>query len=110
MDTKFILIGVFIFLFLGFLVLFIISNIKKESFVADDGSSFSSQSDLELYQDLLLKTTPLFDSENLISNSKTVLGYEKKFLANLKTDGFGDLKTLLKYRDQFKTLSDLINP
>ena len=43
------------------------------------------------------------------SSSQLVLGFEKLFLIKLTTDGFQDLKTLVKYRKQFKSLSDLIN-
>ena len=110
MDTTLIFIGVFIFLILIALVLFLINNLNKESFVADDGANFNSQSDLDLYNDLLLKTKPIFDEELATSNSSTILGYDKVFLINLKTDGFSDLKTLIKYRNQFKALSGLINP
>ena len=110
MDKNFILIVFIVILILGFLVLFILSNLKKESFVAIDGASFKSQSDLDIYQDLLLKTKPLFALEDDTSNSTTILGYEKIFLKNLKSDGFRDLKTIIKYRNQFKALSALINP
>ena len=109
MDSTLIVIGAFIVLIIFLLALFLINNLKRESFVAMDGSCFDSQSDLDLYQDILVKTKPLFD-ENDTSNSQTILGYDIIFLKNLKTDGFSDLKTLIKYRSQFKALSLLINP
>ena len=40
---------------------------------------------------------------------KTARAFEKLFLSKLTTEGFSDLKTLVKYREQFKSLSDLIN-
>ena len=110
MVTTFILTGVLIFLVLGFLVLFLISKLKKENFVATDGASFKSQYDLNLYQELLIKTKPLFSYDEGTSNSQLILGYDKIFLSKLKSEGFRDLKTLIKYRNQFSTLSALINP
>ncbi len=109
MDTTLILIAVFISLILGFLALFLITNFRKDNFVATDGSSFKAQSDLDLYQDLLLKTKPLFAFDEFTSSTKTILGYDRTFLTNLKAGGFKDLKTLLKYRNEFKALSALIN-
>ncbi len=110
MSTTLILVGLFIFLVLGFLVLLFFMNLKRESFIASDGSIFKSQSDLDLYQDLLIKTKPLFSSEEASSTSKSILGYDKIFLTKLKTEGFRDLNNLIKYRSQFKTLSSLLNP
>tara|TARA_B100001250_G_C19238161_1_gene545281 strand:+ start:198 stop:530 length:333 start_codon:yes stop_codon:yes gene_type:complete len=110
MNTTFVFTGVLILVVLGFLLLFLFNNLKKESFLSSDGSSFTSQSDLDLYEDLLIKTKPLFSIEEGTSNSQTILGYQKIFLTNLKTDGFKDLKTLIKYRKQFMALSSLINP
>ena len=38
-----------------------------------------------------------------------ILGFDKSFISNLTTEGFPDLKTVVKYRKQIKLLSDLIN-
>ncbi len=110
MDTNFILIGISILILLCFIVFLLLINLRKARFVATDGTTFESQSDLAIYQDLFLKTKPLFSSEEGSSSDQTILGYDKIFLTNLKTDGFKDLKTLIKYRNQFKSLSSLINP
>ena len=109
MDTTLILIVLFVFILMVFLILFI-NNLNKDNFIASDGSRFTSQADLDLYQDLILKTKALFSEEEDNSTSQSILGYDRIFLTNLKTDGFRDLKTLIKYRDQFKALSVLINP
>ena len=82
MDAILIFIGVLIFLIFSFLILYLISNLKKDRFVAADGSSFKSQSDLDVYQDLLLKTKPLFSPEYCTSDSQTIRGYDKTFLSN----------------------------
>ena len=105
MIISLVLLGIFIFL-----VLFYIKYSNKNSFIATDGSSFKSQSDLDLYHDLLLKLQPLFSSEDVNTNSESILVYDKIFLNNLRTDGFKDQKTIIKYRNQFKALSLLINP
>ena len=110
MNTTLIIIGLSILLLVSLLVFFLIKNLQKENFVATDGSSFKSQSDLDLYQDILVKAKPLFANDDVSSNTQTILGFDRIFLANLKTDGFTDLKTLFKYRNQFKALSKLINP
>ena len=110
MDTTLILIVVLSLLVLTILAIFLIFKLRKKNFVAPDGSSFNSQIDLDLYQELLLKTEPLFSLNDDNSNSQKLLGFDKIFLTKLKSDGFRDLKTLLKYANQFKALSDLINP
>ena len=52
---------------------------------------------------------PLFSPDSDKGSSQLILGFEKVFLSKLTTEGFPDLKTLVKYRKQFKSLSDLIN-
>ena len=80
-----------------------------KSYIADDGSVFESQSDLELYQNLYEKTKPLFSRMDDNTSSQSILGFEQTFLNKLNKGGFEDLKTLVKFRLQFKLLSDLIN-
>ena len=109
MDITLIAIGLFILLAIVFLLLSLFKSINKKSYIADDGSIFDNQSDLDLYQSLYEKTKAIFsDVEDNVSN-KSILGFEKLFLLKLTKDGFKDLKTLVKYRSQFKSLSDLIN-
>ena len=62
-----------------------------------------------LYKKLYEKTKPLFSSDAEKGSSQSILGFEKSFITNLSSEGFPDLKTLVKYRKQFKSLSDLIN-
>ena len=109
MDITLIAIAIFIFVAIAFLILFLLKSFNKKSFKADDGSVFDSQLDLDLYQNLYEKTMPLFSSNNEEGSVNQVLGFQKSFLAKLLNDGFPDLKTLIKYRKQFKALSDLIN-
>ena len=84
-------------------------SINKKSFIADDGSVFDNQSNLDLYQILYDKTKPLFSLEEDKSSSKQILGFDKLFLSKLTKEGFTDLKTLIKYRKELKSLSDLVN-
>ena len=109
MDITLIAIAIFILIAIVFLTLFLFKSINKKSFNAEDGSIFDTQSDLDLYQILYDKTKPLFSSSNEKGSAQQILGFEKIFLSKLTKEGFPDLKTLVKYRKQFKALSDLIN-
>ena len=109
MDITLIAIAIFILIAIVFLALFLFKSINKKSFTAEDGSVFDNRSDLELYQNLYDKTKPLFIPDDEKGSSQQVLGFEKLFLSKLTTQGFPDLKSLVKYRKQIKSLSDLIN-
>jgi len=109
MDITLIAIVIFIFIAIVFVTLFLFKSINKKSFTAEDGSVFDTQSDLDLYQNLYDKTKPLFSPDNEKGSTKQILGFDKLFLSKLTKEGFPDLKTLVKYREQFKSLSDLIN-
>ena len=109
MDITLIAIALFILLAIGLLVLFLLKSTNKKSFTAEDGSVFESQSELELYQSLYEKTKLLFLVDDLKSSNQQIMGFDKLFLTNLTRGGFPDLKTLIKFRNQIKSLSDLIN-
>ena len=110
MDITFLVIVLLIIFSILLLLLFLFKSINRKEFLADDGSEFDNQSDLDLYQSLYEKTKPLFSDLEINNYSKDIMGFQKKFLTKLTTEGFIDLKTLLKYRAQLKLLSDLINP
>ena len=109
MDITLIAIAIFILIAIVFLTLFLFKSINKKSFTAEDGSVFDTKFDLDLYQNLYDKTKPLFSSDQENASSQQLLGFEEMFLSKLTTEGFPDLKTLIKYRKQFKLLSELIN-
>ena len=109
MDSTFIALALFLFLALAIILLLFFRIINKKSFIADDGSVFDSQSDLETYKGLYRKTSVLFVVDDQQSPSKEILGFEQVFLTKLTREGFADFKTLFKYRKQIKSLSDLIN-
>ena len=109
MDITLIAIAIFILVAIVFLLLFLFKSINKKSFRAEDGSVFDNQSDLDVYQNLYEKTKPLFSNYDEKASAQQILGFEKSFISKLKTEGFSDLQTLVKYRVQLKSLSDLIN-
>ena len=109
MDITLIAIAIFILVAIVFLGLYLFKSINKKSFTAEDGSVFDSESDLDVYQKLYDKTMPIFSSDTEKNSSQSILGFERSFITKLSSEGFPDLKTLVKYRKQFKSLSDLIN-
>jgi len=109
MDITLIAIAIIVVIAIAFLVLFLFKNINKKTFTANDGSVFDSQSDLDSYLKLYDKTKPIFTNDDEKGSAQQALGFEKSFLSKLTTEGFPDLKTLIKYRKQFKAISDLIN-
>ena len=110
MDITLIAIAIFILVAIVFLGLYLFKSINKKSFIANDGSVFDSQTDLDSYQNLYEKTKPIFSNDDEKGSSQQILGFEKSFLSKLTLEGFTDLRNLVKYRKQFKALSDLINP
>jgi len=109
MDITLIAIAIFILVAIVSLGLYLFKSINKKSFIAEDGSVFDSESDLYVYQKLYDKTKPLFSSDVDKSSAQSILGFERSFITKLSSEGFPDLKTLVEYRKQFKSLSDLIN-
>ena len=109
MDITFIAISIFLFAAIAFLTLFLFKSINKKSFRAEDGSVFDNQSDLDLYQRLYEKTNSLFNLDAENGSTQQILGFEKSFISKLTKEGFPDLQTLIKYRKQIKSLSDLVN-
>ena len=109
MDITLIALSIFLFVAIASLSLFLFKSINKKSFTAKDGTIFDSQSDLEVYQNLYDKTKSLFTLDDENTSSQPILGFQKSFLRKLTNEGFSDLQTLVKYRNQFKSLSDLIN-
>jgi len=109
MDITFIALAIFIFLAIAFLTLFLFKSINKKSFIAEDGSVFDKQADLDLYRRLYEKTNTLFSPNDENGSAQQILGFDKSFISKLTKEGFPDLKTLIIYRKQLKSLSDLVN-
>ena len=109
MDITLIALAIFLLVAIAILILFLFKNINKKSFKAEDGSTFDNKLDLEVYQKLLEKTLVLFKNDEESISAQALLGFRKSFIAKLTKEGFPDLKTLVQYRKQIKSLSDLIN-
>ncbi len=92
-----------------FLTLFLFRSINIKSFKAEDGTYFDNKADLELYQNLYDKTKPLFEADLNKAPDQQIMGFERLFLSKLTVEGFPDLKSIIKFRKQFKILSDLLN-
>ena len=93
MDITLIAIAIFILVATGLLVLLLFKNINKKSFIANDGSVFDSQTELDAYQNLYEKTKTIFSNDDEKGSSQQILGFEKSFISKLTTEGFSDLKT-----------------
>ena len=109
MDITLFVIAIFLLLAIVFLILFLLKSNKNINFIAEDGTAFETQSDLDLYNKLYEETKFLFLLDDQLSSNQKIMGFDKQFLSSLTKDGFPDLKTLIRFRKQFKLLSDLIN-
>lgn len=90
------------------LVLFLLLR-EQKSIQAKDGTRFSSQEACNAYEAIYQRLETLYEVEGKESASQTKLGLSADFLQLLKVGGFGELKTLLIYQDDFKRLSCLFD-
>ncbi len=88
------------------LVLFLLLR-EQKSFQSKDGTRFSSQEACNAYEAIYQRLETLYEVEGKESASQSKLGLSADFLQLLKVGGFGELKTLLRYQDDFKRLSCL---
>ena len=102
-------IAIFILVAIALIGLFLFKSINKKSFIANDGSVFDSQTDLDVYNKLFEKTKPFFSNDDEKGSSQQILGFEKSFLSKLTKEGFLDFKTIVKFLKQIKLLSYFIN-
>ena len=79
---MFIAISIFILLAIVFIILFLFKSINKRSYIADDGTIFDNQSDLNVYQSLYEKTKLLFSVEEDNGSSQQIQGFEKSTSEN----------------------------
>ncbi len=81
---------------------------EQKNIKASDGTLFSSEEACKAYENLLNKISTLY----LDAGSKTsseLYGIEIDFLRLLKTEGFKEPKTLIKYKEEFKKLVGLFD-
>ena len=90
------------------LVLYFLLRDQK-SIQAMDGTRFSSQEACNAYEAIYQRLEALYEVEGKESASQSKLGLSADFLQLLKVGGFGELKTLLIYQDDFKRLSCLFD-
>ena len=53
----------------------LLNRSNKKSFIANDGSVFDSQTDLDVYQKLYDTTKPLFSNDEQTDSAKQILGF-----------------------------------
>ncbi len=86
----------------------------KVTYTADDGTTFSAEQDCRAYENVLQKVKPLYDFSVVEmdndSDGVDLLGFHVGFLKYLKQIGFGDVQTLMRHREDFHRLSDLLRP
>ena len=93
----------------AFWYLFSSNTNNKKTFVSKDGTRFSDQESCDNYEVICERFTSLFNEAALRTNKKKndVTGLRISFLKLLKSDGFQDAKTLIKYKADFRKLADL---
>ena len=80
---------------------------EQKSFLAIDGTRFASEKACNAYDEVFERMNLLYLKDEKNSESST-LGLQVAFLTLLKEKGFQETKTLMKYRDQFIKLSNLL--
>ena len=100
-------------LFTIFLLRYLLRSDKKVKnlFTAEDGTQFHNEKLCIEYNLLYNRLKSLYQTDYDLKskNKKDVLGMNALFVSKLKSEGFSDIKSLLKYKDDFKILSDLMN-
>ena len=94
-------------LLLTVLVLFLLLR-EQKSIQASDGTRFSSEEACRDYEAVLERVKTLYYEKEKKSSSTLTLGLRAEFLKLLKEEGFGEVKTLIKYRDDIKILAELL--
>ena len=93
----------------AFWYLFSSNTNKTNAYVSKDGSRFRDQASCDNYEVICERFTGFFNEEALRSNKNKneLTGLRISFLKLLKEGGFQDVKTLIKYKEDFKKLADL---
>ncbi len=78
---------------------------QGEVIEASDGTRFKSKEACISYEATLETLKPLYEEND--SNAYKSFGFKQDFIELLKTTGFKDLKTLMKYRDDIQKLVEL---
>ncbi len=109
MDTTLLFILLFILLATVSLLIFGWKALKpSRKYEAKDGTKFSTESELKKYSDLLTKLESIYEEKNFQSSNNEILDIKVDFLIQLKNKGFPDLKTLLRFKNDFIKLVRLL--
>ena len=110
MDLTLIIIVIVILIGLIGLGIYLVTSTSKKKFVASDGTTLDSKVEQETYESLLKTFKVIFDPTEFanLKQNKEILGLKTAFLDKLKVSGFEDLKTLVKFKDDFIKLSELL--
>ncbi len=94
------------FLLTGLFLFFLLR--EQKSYIAIDGTKFSSEKACEAYNKVFERVNLLYIKPENKSES-TTLGLSASFIRLLKERGFEETKTLIKYREEFIRLSKLLS-
>ena len=94
------------FLLTGLFLFFLLR--EQKSYIAIDGTRFSSEKSCEAYNKVFERVNLLYiESEN--KSESSTLGLPAPFIKLLKERGFEETKILMKYRQEFIRLAKLLS-
>ena len=82
---------------------------EEKSIQAKDGTRFPSEQACQAYEAICERVNTLYVEDKKRPSNALILGLGPEFLKLLKRDGFSDVKTLIKYREDFRNLSQILN-
>ena len=89
---------------------FIFLRTQKKVFIAIDGTKFQTEEECKEYEKYLERFNGVYNYDfNQSNQPDKILGLSSEFIKCLKEEGFSEVKTLIKYREQFKLLSELFD-
>ncbi|WP_320663974.1 hypothetical protein [Prochlorococcus sp. MIT 1223] len=101
-------IGIPSILLLVFITILFFRKTDKKFFIAKDGSRFITKEECEKYDSVLEKINRVLQNFDNASSSVDDFGLTTDFIQKLKSNGFNNGKQILKHREEFKTLVDII--
>ncbi len=83
----------------------------KQSYIAIDGTKFSSEKDCDEYNLLFKRLGSIFDKDDRSSQSSKNrnLGINPLFFVKLTEEGFSEFNILIKYKNDFIKFAELLN-
>ncbi len=99
-------IGAFGLILTAFTLYFLFKQSK--SIQASDGTRFSTEAQCREYETILLKINSIYQSMDPNAQSDTY-GIQSSFISLLFDKGFKEPKTLIKYKNDFQIITDILN-